>query len=380
MGLSVVEANKETHVHPTQNLSYVYGIDLLRFTAAAMVAFFHLTWLEVSTARIDWFGWIGVQIFFIISGFVIAQSAQNVGAVSFAISRFLRLYPAAFICAAINLATLLSRGNGWDSVPPLLVQFFRSLVLFPQGPFLATAYWTLPIEITFYALIGAVVCLRAFRHIESFALVLCAWSASYVALLGLQSLGLIDTAWLDFGYGWKNLTLLRHGIYFSGGIFLWLQSEHRLTRRGAIGLVAVLLAAPIEITCRTAELLKLSPVAMNLASVSWVPVLIWLLSMAFIAAAAHWRAEWRYLPRPVLAVVRLLGLTTYPFYLMHEVIGRAVRHVFLARGHSVLVSAIAGLLIAAAVALLVAYYAEPRLRKLLKARIESLRQRQNRLA
>ena len=47
------------------------------------------------------FGWIGVQIFFVISGIVIANSAQSATPFRFAVSRFLRLYPAAWIAAAI---------------------------------------------------------------------------------------------------------------------------------------------------------------------------------------------------------------------------------------------------------------------------------------
>ncbi|MCB8882414.1 acyltransferase [Acidisoma cellulosilytica] len=361
--------------------SYIYGIDLLRFTAAVMVALFHLTWFEASTAQIDWFGWIGVQIFFVISGFVIAQSAQDAGPVSFAISRFLRLYPAAWICGAISLAILLYNGSTAPTLLPLLSEFFRSVVLYPMGPFIATAYWTLPIEITFYALIGFVLYLRAFDDIETIALGLCLCSGAYLCALALLYLGIIHTPWLDFGYGWKNITLLRHGIYFSAGIFCWLISEKRLGWRGAIGLLVVCLCAPMEITCRTDELTKLMPRVMDVRSIGWVPVLIWFLALAFILASAHWREQCQHLPRPVLRTVRLLGLTTYPFYLMHERIGRAVRHIFLSKGYSsALAIAIGGLIVTAVVAILVARYGEPLLRKVMAAWISRLRRRQKRLA
>ena len=380
MEVSVLPAGEAGRSRTVPNESYVYGIDLLRFFAATLVAFFHLTWLEASTARLDWFGWIGVEIFFVISGFVIAQSAQGATPLNFVISRFLRIYPAAWICGVISFVMLLAGHAKVACFLPLLGHFLRSLVLYPEGPFLATAYWTLPIEITFYGLIAAVLYLRGFRHIELIALVLCVCSAIYVVALGIQDLRFFTAPWLDFGYSWKNLTLLRHGIYFAGGIFLWLRSEHRLSLLGYLGLGLVLFVAPVEIICRTAELVKLSPAAMNVASVGWVPVLIWLLSVAFIAAAAHWRAECQFLPRRLLAVVRLLGLTTYPFYLMHEVIGHAVRYVFLAFGLSILVSAVAGVLAAASVALLIAAQGEPRFRRKLKAWIESVRQREKRLA
>ncbi|MCB8878167.1 acyltransferase family protein [Acidisoma silvae] len=379
-----IEFGKTVSLKPTlgsaRDQSYIYGLDFLRFLAASLVALFHLTWLEPTTAKLAWFGWIGVQIFFVISGFVISQSAQTSSVLAFAISRFLRLYPAAWICALISLVALLCRGNMMAAAPSLLLQFFRSLVLYPTGPFLATAYWTLPVEITFYGLIAIVLYRHAFRHIEAIALVMAIFSGLYLAFLGLYYLGAVNTSWIAFGYGWKNVTLLRHGVYFSGGIFCWLTSEKKLTWQGIIGLAIVAIAAPIEIICRTAELVPLMPVSMKLSSVSWVPLVIWIAAVVFILAAARWRAEVNALPSSVLRAIRLLGLTTYPFYLVHEVVGHAARHVFLARGGSTLISAVGGVLVSAFVAFLIAYQAEPRLRRLLRAWIKSLEQGRKRLA
>jgi peptidoglycan/LPS O-acetylase OafA/YrhL len=90
-------------------------LDPLRFAAALGVAVFHLTfwswaWPSIgvapgfehyvaadlqfqSAASFTWFGWVGVEIFFVISGFVIANSARNVSAREFLFGRALRLYP-----------------------------------------------------------------------------------------------------------------------------------------------------------------------------------------------------------------------------------------------------------------------------------------------
>src|SRR5437879_816897 len=104
---------------------------------------------------------------------------------------------------------------------------------FPHGPFLATAYWTLPIEITFYALIFTVLVARQFHQIERVAVVLCVASSLYLVAYSLHCSGFIEFEGLEFNYfGWKNLTLLRHGVYFSTGIFLWLWSEGLLSRLG----------------------------------------------------------------------------------------------------------------------------------------------------
>ncbi|MFQ3191222.1 MAG: peptidoglycan/LPS O-acetylase OafA/YrhL [Paraglaciecola sp.] len=59
------------------NDGYYYGLDLVRFFSALIVAIFHLTWKTEDTEIFAHFGWIGVQIFFVLSGFVIANSDEK---------------------------------------------------------------------------------------------------------------------------------------------------------------------------------------------------------------------------------------------------------------------------------------------------------------
>jgi peptidoglycan/LPS O-acetylase OafA/YrhL len=49
------------------------------------------------------FGWVGVEIFFVISGFVIAFTAEGASSRAFLRSRVLRLVPGPWICATIAL-------------------------------------------------------------------------------------------------------------------------------------------------------------------------------------------------------------------------------------------------------------------------------------
>jgi exopolysaccharide production protein ExoZ len=343
---------------------YLYGVDLIRFFAALLVAFFHLTWLDETTATLDWYGWIGVQVFFVISGFVIARSANGVSPAKFAKSRALRLYPAAWICAVISLSIILYINHRIASLLPLARQLLVSLTLYPTGPFLASAYWTLPIEISFYFLVFLILLAGWFRHIERLAIVMAMLSSVYIILLSSNYAGIIDMPWLNFTYdGWKNLTLLRHGIYFSCGIFLWLWSEDRLSGAGVAGAILCFLSAPFEITCRTAEIIPLMPVKISFVEAWAVPVLVWFLCCGLIAAASRWRRQVSRLPKKTLTWFRWIGLMTYPFYLLHEVVGKAVRHVFLGRGLSTLPSVVLALGIVAFVAFMVAYTGEPVLRR-----------------
>ena len=108
---------------------YYHGLDAVRFFSACAVCVFHLgfyAWAaEYSSMErifahaatfdlltpIAWMGWIGVQIFFVISGFVIANSANGATPFGFLRSRMLRLWPAAWVCATITLLVRMAWGE-----------------------------------------------------------------------------------------------------------------------------------------------------------------------------------------------------------------------------------------------------------------------------
>ena len=343
---------------------HIWGLDLIRFGAAMLVTVFHLTWVEGRGTTLAWYGWIGVQIFFVISGFVIARSAMDATPKRFAVSRFLRLYPAAWICAIIGL---IVAGLVHSHKPDLAGRFVASVLLYPTGPFLSSAYWTLPIEITFYALVFVLLLRGMFDRLEVVAIWLCLASALYNVAFALQCAGRLGGPDLDFGYGWKNLTLLRHGIYFAAGIFVWLWSEQRLHRGGRIAFALAVAAAPLEITCRSAELAGLMPVHVVLSAVWPVPVLIWLASLAMIAVSARWERNLGRPPAAFLAFARLVGLATYPLYLLHEQFGEAARNVLLKLDLSYPVCIAGAILASTALAALIAQFAEPALRRVLRS-------------
>jgi len=104
----------------------ILGLDLLRFAAALLVMWYHLAYgswtFDAQFCRqigMDFsvfsglrpfaeFGWIGVEIFFVISGYVIAFSAESSTAGVFLESRVLRLVPGAWICATLSALFLLA--------------------------------------------------------------------------------------------------------------------------------------------------------------------------------------------------------------------------------------------------------------------------------
>src|SRR5262245_1362248 len=97
--------------HPDAS-RHIYGLDIVRFFAAVSVAAFHFTWQNPSAIHAAPWGWVGVEIFFVISGLVIARSARDSSPARFIAGRFLRLYPAAWVCAVLSALVLLAMPAG----------------------------------------------------------------------------------------------------------------------------------------------------------------------------------------------------------------------------------------------------------------------------
>jgi peptidoglycan/LPS O-acetylase OafA/YrhL len=98
-----------------------------------------------------YFGFVGVQIFFVISGFVIAFSSERATKFSFFVSRVVRLGPAVWICATITLFSTLM--VGFASPTSEWYLYLRGIFFLPWGGYIDGSYWTLSIEISFYILV-----------------------------------------------------------------------------------------------------------------------------------------------------------------------------------------------------------------------------------
>jgi peptidoglycan/LPS O-acetylase OafA/YrhL len=114
-----------------------------------------------------------VPVFFAISGFVIAYSAEGRTPNGFAIARFSRIYPTFVLCMTLTFAATLLFGAGHFEVKP--AQWFANLFIAAPlvgQPYVDTSYWSLVIEVVFYAWVAAFMALGLFpRRIDAIIVV-----------------------------------------------------------------------------------------------------------------------------------------------------------------------------------------------------------------
>lgn len=155
-------------------------LDYGRFAAALSVILFHYTFNGIANGKIDslthisWlvdftkYGYLGVELFFMISGYVIFYSAENRDAASFAISRAKRLYPAYWFGVLFTAFFAYQWGGELMSVSPAqIVVNFTMLQTLVGMPNVDGAYWTLFYELIFYAGVFFILLIGAQRYLRT---------------------------------------------------------------------------------------------------------------------------------------------------------------------------------------------------------------------
>jgi peptidoglycan/LPS O-acetylase OafA/YrhL len=151
----------------------ILELDALRGLAAVAVVLFHYTTRyqqlfgheESLAASLPW-GHHGVDLFFMLSGFVILMTLERTAeSWKFAWGRFSRLYPTYWVAAALTFAIVSACGlPGQEvSVSDALVNLTMVQALL-GAPHIDGAYWSLQAELIFYANMLVLYRLGAFRR------------------------------------------------------------------------------------------------------------------------------------------------------------------------------------------------------------------------
>lgn len=289
-------------VRPSKGVSArLVEVDALRGIAAVAVVLFHMSTrfnqLFAPSEPASWafpHGHYGVNLFFIISGFVIFMTLERTRRpMDFVVSRFSRLFPS-YWCAIVLTFVI----THWLELPIKTVTALQALgnFLMLHGylsiPHVDGVYWTLEVELMFY--VGMFLLFRSGR-MNLLVPVLMAVLALRVAYVWLERLFGIELPWTL-----SRLMILPFIPWFTLGIciykFVTTTSPGRSTRAWQVLAIAALL------TLALSDGLFLAALAVVLG--------------LLVHAAAASRLPW--LGHPILV---WLGAISYPLYLLHENIG-----------------------------------------------------------
>jgi peptidoglycan/LPS O-acetylase OafA/YrhL len=248
------------------------------------------------------YGWLGVELFFLISGFVILMTLEKCStAGEFLYRRWLRLFPAMLVCTVIIFLTsdyFSERPGGippWESVLPGLSfiepDWWSALIGRPIAV-LEGSFWSLYAEFKFYVFAALIYYWRGRNAlIGSLTFVFLVSTAARVAQ---DVLGLTDFAWL---YSLSSVLSFRYFGWFAAGAAFYVFSQNKSRQWLLISLIAVLVCAISESALDLPRFFAAMGVAtLFAASVLFQPVQQ-LLSNRFI---------------------QFFGVISYPFYLIHE--------------------------------------------------------------
>ncbi|MCG7534658.1 acyltransferase [Pseudoalteromonas sp. OOF1S-7] len=290
----------------------VYELDLLRFICALGVVIFHYTYTGhmegfapiadfEAVREVTRYAYMGINFFFVISGFVILMSLQGRTLSAFLSARFIRLYPAYWAALTVTaLATLLWGGEVFTVT---LGQYLTNLTMVQEAfsvTSLDSAYWTLYIELKFYFCMVLLVACRLMPYLKAIlALVL---TVSILALF-LPWSSNINMFVAMFPH-WSG--------YFACGCVFYLVRRDGLEWQG-VGLLLLSLAYMLTQSMLFGALMQ-----------SWFNVPFDRLTIAFINglffALLCLTSQVRRHPFRFRAWY-YLGVLTYPLYLLHQHLG-----------------------------------------------------------
>lgn len=286
----------------------IYELDVFRGLAAISVVLFHYTshyksYVDESivlTFRFD-YGWLGVHLFFMISGFVIYMTlSKTERPIQFIHSRFTRLFPAYW--AAVILTFVIVQLGNLQSIKVSSVEALVNLTMLQElfgARHVDYVYWTLFVELLFYIYSATAYFLLKKIKIEY---ILIFW-------LALQAIYLVAEHY-HIAFPWKitKYFILQYIHLFAAGIVFY-----------------KIYSDKIFLLNRT--LILASVIVLQFASFGWLPgisvlifyLMFYLLIMDKLAIIKNEGLIW-------------LGNISYCLYLLHQFIGFVVIHQLMALG------------------------------------------------
>jgi len=228
------------------------NLQALRGIAALMVCSYHFSYLIQAPwgAIVFSHGWLGVQIFFIISGFIMVHTTAKIktdhvkGARTFIINRIIRVVPIYYLCTFLMIAPNLNDGY--------LIEHGRRLIcsllfISPMNASIGPEYgmpslvpgWSLNYEMLFYALFAISILTRNLKYTFLYSVFIAA-----IFVIPLLTTGKFPASYQTYvPYHFNYLNVLTNPVlvHFLFGITLGLVMPKISTTRN-VKVIAMILA------------------------------------------------------------------------------------------------------------------------------------------
>lgn len=286
------------------------SLDLLRLAAALAVVLYHYLFGGAIAGSLDVeypaaapyaiYGYLGVNLFFLISGFVIAWSAEGRTWQEFAVARFARLYPGFLVCMTATFVFLVVAKD--QRFPTDVATYIANVSMFARlfgRPSMDGAYWSIMLEILFYGWVAVLIFAGAFQR----------WK------IPIAAIWLAISASNEFFFGNMAIRILfitHYAPLFAAGIL-----AEDMVARGRSPAAFLLLAVAFLVSCQTMMFSHNWMQEHFGAAISYPALLAANIVVYGVFAGAI-------LLRSMIApskTVMMLGGLTYPLYLLHQYIG-----------------------------------------------------------
>ena len=283
----------------------MFQLDGLRGIAAFMIVFYHLD-IVYGIGGLFQRGYLFVDLFFLLSGFVLAVSTEKkllsgIGALEFTWARFKRLWP--LVAVGAGVAVVRAFTIGMADPLTLLWWLALDLVMLPSlagvGPFYRYngPQWTLFYELLANFIHGAVLKRVATGLMLVLALIMGAWLIYTVRIHGSDTMGVNAPTWATW---WNALPR----VFFAYVLGVWIGRRYRDGFRTP-GLPWWLALALPVLGIAAVPYLPLGKVAGDLAFVMlFLPLMMWIVAMSQPPQSLKKPLEW-------------LGNYSLPLYCVH---------------------------------------------------------------
>jgi peptidoglycan/LPS O-acetylase OafA/YrhL len=292
--------------------SRLLELDVLRGIAAIGVVLAHFIKVNEPN-RFDFnIGYVGIDLFFVISGFVIIWSASLIDARKFCLNRFSRIFPPYWFAVIFTTIlfylqnnTLIVPTEPYEPTNNLILKAMANLTMI-QYYFrienIDGQYWTMTVELFFYGCIFLLLLLRRLHKIEQYGVIALAFSTLYC-------FPLVNSFFLFHKIKAIFILIPYFPLFFAGILFYKLKFEAVTIKRIVFLFSTFVIQAFLFSTCYKNNNLVSLPVYLSLLCAIYIIFLLLVSNqLSFIVNTS---SVW-------------LGKISYSLYLIHGFLGKSI--------------------------------------------------------